>query len=79
MIYSSQNSVSETTGFGLNGMLEGAFVSEQQWSSSREQRSSYVSNDFKSSHFSVAKLSLYSACSSWEKIAFDRWREYVLL
>ena len=44
--YSSENSVSETAAFGLLiGILDRAFVSEQQWSSNHgsiEQRSSSV-------------------------------------
>ena len=42
--HSSKKRVSETTAFGLIGMFDRAFVSQQQWSSSHgslEQRSSY--------------------------------------
>ena len=66
--YSTENSVSETTAFGLSGMLDHAFVSEQQ-----------SAMTFYSSPFLVAKLSLYSACSSGGKIAFDRWGKYIFL
>ena len=34
--YSSENSISETTAIAPSGMLDRAFVSEQQWSSGLE-------------------------------------------